>query len=315
MAGLLSRGSRSLLTVSGARQSISMTSYSEYLQRDQPPSDMVPGSCDSAGPAGTGTERRTRVRGRPLGQVVQHDVFREEVTRARRPGYRIQPHSPASPTYALLSGPDDTDHSGVGCRTGADLGVRDARVTRAGSVSASAIRTRVRPGQPGEPGAQPDARLLGDENQVRRTTPTAPGRQATASPRTSAVVAGPGHPGHRPAGRQRPRAPQRYPRMRAGHCPPPQRRHAVARATAAPHRLLAAPFRVHQVRRPHRATASRTTHRHAHPVPRSARGHHMPNASSPVYREPGNSSRQVPGVTCPRVGGTEPGTSGGGPAC
>ena len=31
--------------------------------------------------------------GNPIGQIVQHDVFGQEVARACRPRYRIEPHS------------------------------------------------------------------------------------------------------------------------------------------------------------------------------------------------------------------------------
>ena len=163
------------------------------------------------------------------------------------------------------------------------LDLRVRAVLASASIAGQVSGPGSGPAHAGEPGAEPDARLLGDQHDVGRAA--AERRRAAAGQRgradTPSVVAGPGHPGDRPAGRQRPGAPQRHVRRSAARVgrDAARRRSMISgrcdrrRAAAAPDRTSShTPVGVHQVRRPHRATTPRAAHRDAHettvrPVP------------------------------------------------
>src|SRR5690242_4241669 len=100
-----------------------------------------------------------------LTEVVQDDVLREEVARACRPRYRIEPHSfrLTHVRASIFRGLDAPQWSGVAA--GSDLGVRSRMAAPRNERLGDEV-TWVYAGNPAESGAQPDARLLGDEHDV-----------------------------------------------------------------------------------------------------------------------------------------------------
>src|SRR4051812_12309512 len=103
-----------------------------------------------------------------LGEIVQDDVLREEVTRACRPRYRIEPHSfgLTHVSASILRGLDTPQWSGV---TGSlDLGVRAEMPFGVGERLGDQV-TRVDAGDPGETIAQADAGQLGDQDHIGRS--------------------------------------------------------------------------------------------------------------------------------------------------
>src|SRR5689334_2356135 len=120
----------------------------------------------------------------------------EEVTRACRPRYRIEPHSSGlthvgAAIFWRLHAPQWS-----GMPAGFDLRVRprvSTRVTLAEGLGDQVAR--VDAGDAGEAGAQAHARLLGDQHEVGRTPAERLGPAAgeRGRPYAGAVVAGPAH--------------------------------------------------------------------------------------------------------------------------
>src|SRR3954470_21687949 len=88
-----------------------------------------------------------------LGEIVQDDVLREEVTRACRPRYRIEPHSfcLTHVSASVLRGLDAPQWSGVS--GGLDLGMWAGMSFGAGERLGDQV-ARVDAGYPGETSAQ-----------------------------------------------------------------------------------------------------------------------------------------------------------------
>src|SRR4051794_10438940 len=232
----------------------------------------------------------------PVRQVVQDDMLGQEVARACRPRYRIEPDSfgLGHVRASIFRGLDAPQWSGMS--TGADLRMRSG-VTGTVRQSLGDQIPRVDAGDPGEARAESDARLLRDEHQVGRAAAqrlrAAAGQRGRPYART--IVPGPTDPGHGPARRERPRTPQRHVldrgrRLAQHHLDDVgadvlggvERRHVAT--------VVTAPLRVHQIRRPDLGTASGATHRDTHsskvrvgrvPVKRIGRTRAQPANSSP----------------------------------
>jgi len=96
------------------------------------------------------------LRRHPVGQVVQDDMFGEDITRACRPRYRIEPHSfgfthIGAAIFRRLHAPQ---WSGMPARP--DLGVRAGMTTRVMRLERLGDQmTRIETGDAGEAGAEP----------------------------------------------------------------------------------------------------------------------------------------------------------------
>lgn len=144
-----------------------------------------------------------------VGQVAQRYVFREHVSGVRGPCDGIQPHTPglADVHAAIGRGGDRPQWSRMSVSP--YLGRRSGDRQLWPGIEAGDSRQRV---------AQSHTGLLGDEDRVRGSVR----QRGRATERdgcrtwTVAVVPGPGHPGDRPSWKERPRAPQRRPRISTG---------------------------------------------------------------------------------------------------
>ena len=236
------------------------------------------------------------LRRNPVGQIMQYDVFGQEVACARGPGYRMQPH-------ALGLGHIRRSISGTLHRperdvmpAGLDLRVWTAVSTHVAETLGHQI-SRVDTGNAREPCAEPDAGLLSDEHHVGRTATerigTAAGERRRSDPQS--LVSGPADPGDHPARWQRPRAPERraFDRGRG------LTQHALHDLRADMFRdpegwdvttVSTTPLAVHQVRRTDVCTATGATDRDTHthtvgpgqgPVKRNRLFTHPPVARTP----------------------------------
>ncbi len=125
---------------------------------------------------------------------------------AARPRCRARARStpsspPPRPTKTAFPA-DSTTHSGASWLADPDGGVRRPVGEPVAWVG---------PGQPGQAGAEADARLLGDDQQVGRAAErVGAGQRHRRGAGAGALVPGPGEPADQPAGGQRPGQPDRH---------------------------------------------------------------------------------------------------------